>query len=65
MMSQLVRLHLAFVHRVGDREERGSAELSVTAILTAVMAVTAVTLGGLFSDAILDKAREIVRLLTQ
>lgn len=64
-MSSLIRLHLALVQLLGDRDERGATELTTTAIATAVAATTAVALGALFSDAILDKGRDIVRVITQ
>lgn len=65
-MTYLVRLHLALARLVpSERGERGGIELTTTTILTAVAATTAVALSALFADAILDKAREVVRVITQ
>ncbi len=63
MSERAVRLYLALA-RLG-RDERGSVELSVTTILMAIAAVTAVTVGGMFGGAIIQKAGDVVTTITQ
>ncbi len=63
MNERAVRLYLALARPGWD--ERGSIELSVTTILMAIAAVTAVTVGGMFGGAILQKAGDVVTTITQ
>jgi hypothetical protein len=63
MNERVLRLYLA-VARLG-RDQRGSIELSVTTILMAVAAVTALTVGAMFSGAIIQKAGDVVNTITQ
>lgn len=63
MTEAVLRLYLALA-RPG-RDERGSIELSVTTILMAVAAVTAVTVGTMFANAIIQKAGAVVTTITQ
>jgi len=63
LSERLLRLYLALARP--ERDERGSTELSTTTILMAIAAVTAVTLGGMFSSALIAKAGEIVRTIIQ
>ena len=63
MSERVLRLYLALA-RPG-RDERGSIELSVTTILMAVAAVTAVTVAGMFGGAIIQKAGDVVTTITQ
>ena len=63
MTERVLRLYLALA-RPG-RDERGSIELSVTTILMAVAALTAVTVGAMFGNAIIQKAGDVVTTITQ
>ena len=62
MNERVLRLYLALA-RLG-RDDRGSIELSVTTILMAVAAVTAVTVGAMFGNAIIQKAGDVVTTIT-
>ena len=63
MSERVLRVYLALA-RLG-RDERGSIELSVTTILMAMAAVTAVTVGAMFGQAIVQKAADVVTIITQ
>lgn len=63
MSEQLLRVYLALARL--RRDERGSIELSVTTILMAMAAVTAVTVGAMFGNAIIQKAGDVVTTVTQ
>lgn len=63
LSEQVLRLYLALA-RLG-RNERGAIELSTTTILMAIAAVTAVTVGGMFRGAIIQKANDVVTTITQ
>lgn len=63
MSERAVRLYLSLTRLAGD--ERGSIELSVTTILMAIAAVTAVTVGAMFGGAIIQKAGDVVTTITQ
>ena len=65
MNERVLRLCLALALARLGRDERGSIELSVTTILMAVAAVTAVTVSAMFGNAIIQKAGDVVTTITQ